>query len=108
MFDLFGMFDKINKLKEAMVEVKQTLEVTELKTTSANAEVQVVITASKKIKTITIDPTFVNAPNLNELVADTVNEALKLASKTAKEATKKATEGKIPNIPGLDLSSLGL
>ena len=45
---------------------------------------------------------------LTDLVVAAVNKALDEASDKARDEMKRQTEGLLPNIPGLDLSSLGL
>ncbi len=107
MFDLFGMMDKIGKLKEAVEDVRNQCDRIEVTQRSENGEVEVVCTANKKIVSIKTLPSSLNPENatvLDALLASTVDAALREAHRTHKELFKKSTEGLIPNIPGLDLS----
>ena len=107
MFDLFGMMDKIGKLKYAVEDVKNK---TDRMTVSASGQedgVQVVTSVSKKLQSITINEDLLKPENkalLEEAILNTVNNALREAHRTYKEEFKKGTDGLIPNIPGVDLS----
>jgi len=107
MFDMFGILDKVNKLKVAATDIRLKMENTIVEATSTDGLVVVKTTATKKVTAIEIDPSLASAENigkLNESVLEAVNEALKKAGALNKEEMKKGTEGLIPNIPGLDLS----
>jgi DNA-binding YbaB/EbfC family protein len=111
MFDLFGMMDKINRLKEAVEDVKHKLGGMTVTSSSQDEMVTVVCTGNKHIKEISLSDEAMKPENkemLEDLLVTTVNDALIKAGKMAKEETKKATEGLVPNIPGLDLSNFGL
>ena len=107
MFDLFGMMDKIGKLKEAVEDVRNQCDRLHLTQRSENGEVEVVCTANKKIISITTSPACLRpdrAADLDRMLAATVDAALREAHRTHKDLFNKSTEGLIPNIPGLDLS----
>lgn len=109
MFDLFGMMDKIQKLKGAVEETKERMDRTEVQGQSQNSLITVVATGNKHIKDISIDASLLHPDQkeaLEDFVVAAVNDALKNAHRTNKEAMKQATEGLIPNIPGLDLSRI--
>jgi nucleoid-associated protein EbfC len=56
-----------------------------------------------------IDPSVLNGKDkelVQDLVIAAVNKAAEEAEILAKEELKKATEGLLPNIPGMDLSNL--
>jgi DNA-binding protein YbaB len=44
---------------------------------------------------------------LQDLIVAAINKAMQEIDTVVKEELKKNTEGLLPNIPGLDLSSLG-
>ncbi len=111
MFDLFGMMDKVNRLKEAVEDVKHKLNDMLVEVESADGMVKVVANGQKHIREISVNDELLSKDRkeeLEDLLVNTVNEALIKAGKLAKEETKKATEGLVPNIPGLDLSKFGL
>ncbi len=107
MFDLFGMMDKIGKLKEAVEDVKTKCDGISVSASAAEDGVTVVSSANKHIREVRITPEAhqkLSATELEAAVLMAVNDALKEAHRTYKSEFKKATEGLIPNIPGLDLS----
>lgn len=110
MFDMFGMMDKLKKLKSATEEAKQRLDSMMIETTSENGWVKVLITGSKQVKNISLSEDFLkqDTTTINDVTAKTINEALQNADLAAKTEMKSATAGLIPNIPGVDLSSLGM
>jgi DNA-binding YbaB/EbfC family protein len=108
MFDLFGMMDKIGKLKEAVEDVKTKCDGLMVTASSSDGMVTVVTSANKHIRSVHIAPEALpslTAPQLEAAVLAAVNDALKEAHRTYKAEFKQATEGLIPNIPGLDLSN---
>lgn len=107
MFDLFGMMDKIGKLKDAVEDVKNKCDRLTVEATHADGSVTVVTTVSKKIQSVSIQEAALRADNkeaLEAAVLATVNDALREAHRTYKEEFKQGTEGLIPNIPGVDLA----
>lgn len=107
MFDLFGMMDKIGKLKDAVEDVKNKTDRMQVSASGQEGGVEVVSSVSKKIQSISIDETLLKPENkamLEEALLNTVNNALREAHRTYKEEFKQATDGLIPNIPGVDLS----
>jgi len=107
MFDLFGMMDKIGKLKEAVEDVKTKCDGISVSASSAEGGVTVVASANKHIRDVRIAPETLqklSVADLEAAVLSAVNDALKEAHRTYKSEFKQATEGLIPNIPGLDLS----
>lgn len=107
MFDLFGMMDKIGKLKDAVEDVKNKTDRMNVSASGQDDQVQVVSSVSKKIQSITIAEDLLKPENkalLEEALLNTVNNALREAHRTYKEEFKKGTEGLIPNIPGVDLA----
>jgi len=107
MFDLFGMMDKIGKLKEAVEDVKTKCDGISVRATSADGRVTVVASANKHIREVRIESDALqksSAAELEAAVLSAVNDTLREAHRTYKSEFKQATEGLIPNIPGLDLS----
>lgn len=107
MFDLFGMMDKIGKLKDAVEDVKNKTDRMTVSASGQEEGVHVVSSVSKKIQSISINEALLKPENkalLEEAILNTVNNALREAHRTYKEEFKKGTDGLIPNIPGVDLS----
>ncbi len=108
MFDLFGMMDKLQKLKGAAEETKERMGRTEVMGSSSDDKIKVVSTGTKTIKNIEIDASLLTPENkemIEDLLINAVNAALQNAHRLNKEEMKKSTDGLIPNIPGLDLSN---
>ncbi len=107
MFDLFGMMDKINKLKDAVGDVKAKCDRMTVTASGNDDAVKVTSTVNKHIQSIELNGDLLKPENkamLEEAILATVNNALREAHRTYKEEFKKGTDGLIPNIPGLDLS----
>ncbi|HEY3430281.1 MAG TPA: YbaB/EbfC family nucleoid-associated protein, partial [Cyclobacteriaceae bacterium] len=63
----------------------------------------------KQLLSLDIDATILKADDkiiIQDLVVAAVNKASEEAEVMAKEEMRKSTEGLLPNIPGMDLSSL--
>jgi len=63
----------------------------------------------KQLIDLIIDESLYNPEDkdmLKDLIVAAINIAMEKADILAKEEMKKATEGMIPNIPGLDLSAM--
>jgi DNA-binding protein YbaB len=111
MFDMFKMMGKFGEVQGRMKEVKENLSKIVLEESELDGTVVVQITANRKIQKITTSPAFYEKYSVEEreeILAEAVNNAIEKADARSKEETKKAMEGVLPNIPGLDLSSLGL
>jgi DNA-binding protein YbaB len=70
--------------------------------------VRAIVNGKKQLIGLDIDPTILKADDkilIQDLVVAAVNKASEEAEVLAKEELKKSTEGLLPNIPGLDLSS---
>lgn len=107
MFDLFGMMDKLNKLKDAVSDVKAKCDRLTVTASGDQDAVTVVSSVNKHIQSVTLNADFLKPENkemLEQALLNTVNNALREAHRTYKEEFKKGTDGLIPNIPGLDIS----
>jgi DNA-binding YbaB/EbfC family protein len=76
---------------------------------SGGGMVKATVNGKRQLISLDIDPTLLKAEDkimLQDLVVAAVNKAAEEADVRAKEEMKKYTEGMLPNIPGIDLSSL--
>ena len=109
--DLFGMFGKLNQLKEAVSEVQEKLGEKELISSSSDGKVHIVLSGQREVKDIDIHPDLLN-PEAKEELQDQLTicftHALEECDRLKKELMKEKTGGILPSIPGLDLSSFGL
>lgn len=70
--------------------------------------VKVTVNGKKQVISMDIDATILKAEDkvlVQDLVVAAVNKANEEVEIVAKEELKKATDGLLPNIPGMDLSS---
>lgn len=106
------MMKMMGKMKEVQAKIKEAQD--NLVRVQATGEagggmVRVVVNGKKQVVSIYIDPTILKANDkvlVQDLVVAAVNKANEEVEVVAKEEMKKATDGLLPNIPGMDLSSL--
>ena len=71
--------------------------------------VKATVNGKKQLLSLDIDAAILKADDkiiIQDLVVAAVNKASEEAEVMAKEEMRKSTEGLLPNIPGMDLSSL--
>jgi len=102
---MFDIFSKITEAKKRIEQVKEALSNKEFIVSDREGYVLVIATATKDIKSIKLSDQFkdLTREQAAAIIQETVNNALKEAEDYAKEEMRKATDGLIPNIPGLNL-----
>lgn len=111
MFDMFSMMGKIKEVQAKMKEAQDNLQFITVTAESGAGMVKAKANGLRKIVALDIDASLLNQDDkemLTDLVVAAVNKALDEAGEKARDEMKRQTEGLLPNIPGLDLSSLGL
>ena len=106
------MMKMMGKMKEVQARIKEAQE--NLSTITASGEsgggmVKATVNGKKQLIALDIDPAIIKSDDkviIQDLVVAAVNKASEEAEVLAKEEMRKSTEGLIPNIPGMDLSSL--
>jgi DNA-binding YbaB/EbfC family protein len=71
--------------------------------------VKVLVNGERKVMKIDMDESLVNASDkemLSDLIVAATNKAMDSIEVKIKAEMKSATEGMIPNIPGMDLGSM--
>lgn len=109
MFDMMNMMGKIKEMQARMKEAQDNLEKVKTTGESGGGMVRATMNGKKQLIALDIDPTILKADDkvlIQDLVVAAVNKASAEAEILAKEELKKSTDGLLPNIPGLDLSSL--
>ena len=109
---MFDMMKMMGKMKEVQARIKQAQD--NLVNVSASGEsgggmVKATVNGKKQLISLDIDPTIIQADDkilIQDLVIAAVNKASGEVEELAREEMRKATDGLIPNIPGMDLSSL--
>ena len=105
------MMKMMGKMKEVQARMKEAQD--NLVRLSAHGEsgggmVKATVNGKKQLLALDIDPTILKADDriiLQDLIVAAVNKATEEAEVLAKEEMRKSTEGLLPNIPGMDLSS---
>jgi DNA-binding YbaB/EbfC family protein len=104
-----GMMKQIQKMQDAMARVQQELETKTVIAEAGGGMVKVTANGKQHLTAITIEKEAVNPEDvemLEDLVLAAVNKALDDAGKMAQEEISRATNGMLPNIPGLNLPGL--
>ena len=111
MFDMFSMMGKIKEVQAKMKDAQDSLQFITVTAESGAGMVKAKANGLRKLISLEIDPSLLNQDDkemLTDLVVAAVNKAMDEANDKARDEMKRQTEGLLPNIPGLDLSSLGL
>lgn len=111
MFDMFSMMGKMKEVQAKIKEAQDNLQFITVTAESGAGMVKAKANGLRKLIGLEIDSTLLNQDDkemLTDLVVAAVNKAMDEASDKARDEMKRQTEGLLPNIPGLDLSSLGL
>ncbi len=109
MFDMMKMMGKVKEVQEKMKIAQEELGSVSSEAESGGGLVKVVVNGRKEVVSLDIDPSLINkedAEMMQDLVIAAVNLAIQSVEVKAREHLKKATEGVMPNIPGLDLNNL--
>jgi nucleoid-associated protein EbfC len=109
MFDLMSI---MNKVKEAQAKVKEAqARLVHLKAEgeAGAGMVKVLVNGNRKVLSIEMDDSLVNISDkqmLGDLIVAATNKAMEEIEGKIKEELKSATDGMMPNIPGMDFGSM--
>ena len=109
MFDMMKMMGKMKEVQARMKEAQENLVKVSAYGESGGGMVKATVNGKKQLIALDIDPAILKADDkilIQDLVVAAVNKATDEAEVLAKEEMRKSTEGLIPNIPGMDFSSL--
>lgn len=109
MFDMMKMMGKMKEVQARIKEAQDNLSKITASGESGGGMVKATVNGKKQLISIDIDAAILKAEDktiIQDLVVAAVNKASEEAETLAKEEMKKSTEGLLPNIPGMDLSSL--
>ena len=109
MFDMMKMMGKMKEVQSRMKEAQDNLVKLRANGESGGGMVKVTVNGKKNVIALDIDSSLIKAEDktiLQDLVIAAVNKAVEEVDSLAKEEIKKSTDGLLPNIPGLDLSSM--
>ncbi len=103
------MMGKVKEAQSKMKEVQDGLVNITTDGESGGGMVKAIVNGKKQLIDLIIDESLYNPEDkdmLKDLIIAATNIAMDKADILAKEEMKKATEGMLPNIPGMDLSSM--
>lgn len=109
MFDMMGMLGKAKEMQAKLQQAKESLALVTATGESGGGMVKATVNGHHKVLKIEIDKDLIKpeeADILQDLCVAAVNKAMQEVAEKAKVEMKKATEGVLPNIPGMDLNSL--
>lgn len=112
MFGMSGMPGLLGKMKELQDRMKEAQEGLVHLTASGEAGaglVKATVNGRKQLIRLDIDPDLVKPEDremLQDLAVAAINKALEAIEEPIKTRLSQATEGLLPNIPGMDLGSL--
>lgn len=109
MFDMMKMMGKMKEVQTRMKQAQDNLVNVSASGESGGGMVKATVNGKKQLIALDIDVTILKGDDkilVQDLVVAAVNKAAGEADVLAKEEMRKATDGLIPNIPGMDLSSL--
>jgi nucleoid-associated protein EbfC len=109
MFDIMSMMSKV---KEAQAKIKETQEQLVHITVESEAGagmVKVIVNGKRRVVDMEVDESLLNPKDkdmLKDLVVAATNKALEEIDLKIKEKMRSATEGMMPNIPGMDFGNM--
>ncbi|MBI1768003.1 MAG: YbaB/EbfC family nucleoid-associated protein [Bacteroidetes bacterium] len=109
MFDLMKMMGKMKEVQARLKEAQDNLTLLKVDAESGGGMVKATLNGKRQLISLDIDAAILKAEDktlIQDLVIAAVNKASEEAEIQAREQLKKSTEGLLPNIPGMDLSSL--
>jgi DNA-binding YbaB/EbfC family protein len=109
MLDMMKMMGKVKEMQARLKEAQDNLDKVIATGDAGAGMVKATVNGKKKVLSIEIDPAILTSNDkvlVQDLVVAAVNKALEDAEIKAKDELKKSTDGLLPNIPGLDLSSM--
>lgn len=109
MFDIMGMMGKVKEAQAKIKEVQSRLGLLTADGEAGAGMVKVYVNGDRKVLKIEMDESLLTPKDkemLSDLVVAATNKALEAIEVKIKAEMKKATEGMIPNIPGMDLGNM--
>lgn len=109
MFDMMKMLGKMKEVQARLKEAQDKLVTLRAYGESGGGMVKATVNGKRQLVALDLDPSLLKADDkivLQDLIIAAVNKASDEAEVIAKEELRKSTEGLLPNIPGMDLSSM--
>lgn len=108
MFDMMKMMGKVKEVQEKMKTAQESLGEITAEAEAGGGMVKVIVNGKKEVIKLEIDPSIISkddAEFMQDLIIAATNMAIQSVEVKSKEHIKKATEGMLPNIPGMDLNN---
>lgn len=109
MFDLNSMMNKVKEAQSRIKEVQANLVHISAEGESGAGMVKVKVNGHRKLIDLEIDDSLLQVSEkemLSDLVIAATNKALEEVEVKIKEEMKSATQGMMPNIPGMDFGNM--
>ncbi|MCS6822568.1 MAG: YbaB/EbfC family nucleoid-associated protein [Microscillaceae bacterium] len=109
MFDIVSLMGKVKEMQQKMQQAQENLELIKATAEAGAGMVKATVNGKKQVIRIEIDKDLLkpeDAEMLQDLIVAAVNKALIAVEDKGREEIRKATEGVLPNIPGLNLDDL--
>jgi DNA-binding YbaB/EbfC family protein len=105
MRDLMGIMKQAQAMQQKMQDIQGELEGLEVEGSAGGGAVRIVMTAKGLMKSVSIDPSILNADEkeiVEDLVLAAANDARQKAERTTQDRMAELTKG-LPLPPGLKL-----
>lgn len=109
MFDMMKMMGKMKEVQARIKQAQDNLVNVRASGESGGGMVKATVNGKRQLIALDIDPALIKSDDklvLQDLIVAAVNKASEEADVLAKEEMRKSTEGLLPNIPGMDFSSM--
>lgn len=109
MFDLMGMMGKVKEAQAKIKEAQAKLVHLRAEGEAGAGMVKVLVNGERKVLTIEMDDSLLSPSDkemLSDLIVAATNKAMEAIEVKIKEEMKAATQGMLPNLPGMDLGSM--
>jgi nucleoid-associated protein EbfC len=109
MFDMMKMMGKMKEVQARIKEAQDNLVNIRAHGEAGGGMVKATVNGKRQVVALDVDPILLRAEDkimVQDLTIAAINKASAEAELLAKEELRKSTEGLLPNIPGMDLSSL--
>jgi nucleoid-associated protein EbfC len=109
MFDMMNMLGKVKDIQAKMKEAQESLGAIIETGESGAGMVRATVNGKKQLLKIEIDEDLIKPEDrevIQDLVVAATNKAMENIEDKIKEHLQKATQGVLPNIPGMDLGSM--
>jgi DNA-binding YbaB/EbfC family protein len=109
MFDMMKMMGQVKEVQAKVKEAQENLVHITAEGEAGAGMVKATVNGKKQVISIEIDESIVKPEDkqmVQDLTVAAINKAMEEVEGKAKEEMKKATDGMLPNIPGMDLGNL--